>query len=166
MKRHILIVTLSLLTLLGSALYVAASPSGGPCGGPCAGDCDGPRDGKEQHGGRFLERMTKVLDLSVAQQASIKQVLAAEQEKTAALHEKKRENRQQLRQAETVKPFDENAIRVLAERQGAIETELTIARARAHSQIDAFLTPEQRELAAKLRPEAGEKRQGRKGGHR
>jgi len=165
MKRRILIVTLSLITLLGSALYVAAAPPGGPCGGPCDGNCDGP-DGKEHPGGRFLERMTKILDLSAAQQVSIKQVLAAEQEKTATLHEKKRENRQQLRQAETAQPFDENAIRLLAEQQGAIEAELTIARARAHSQIDALLTPAQRELAAKLRPEPGEKHKGRKGGHR
>ena len=165
MKRRILIVTLSLITLLGSALYVAAAPPGGPCGGPCDGNCDGP-DGKEHPGGRFLERMTKILDLSAAQQVSIKQVLAAEQEKTATLHEKKRENRQQLRQAETAQPFDKNAIRLLAEQQGAIEAELTIARARAHSQIDALLTPAQRELAAKLRPEPGEKHKGRKGGHR
>ena len=160
MKRRILIVTLSLVTLLGSVLLVAAAPPGEPCHGPCAGDCDGPGDGKEQPGGRFLERMTKVLDLSEAQQASIKKVLAAEQEKTAAMHEKKREIRQQLRQAETVKPFDENAVRVLAEQRGAIEAELTIVRARMHSQIDALLSPEQREIAAKLRSERGEKRQG------
>ena len=166
MKRRILIVILSLTTLLGSALYVAASPPGEPCGGPCNGNCDSPRAGKEHSGGRFLERMTKILDLSEMQQASIKKVLATEQEKTAALHEKKRENRQQLRQAETTKPFDENAVRILAEQRGAIETELTIARARAHSQIDALLTPEQRELAAKLRSERGEKHKGRKGGHR
>ncbi|PKN12484.1 MAG: hypothetical protein CVU69_06790 [Deltaproteobacteria bacterium HGW-Deltaproteobacteria-4] len=160
MKKRILIVTLSLLTLLGSALYVAASPSGGPCGGPCDGRCDAPGTGKERAGGHFLERMTKILDLTEAQQASIKKVQAAEQEKTAALHEKKREIRQQLRQAEGAKPFDENAVRVLAEQSGAIETELTIVRARRHSQIDALLTPEQRNLAAKLRPEPGEKRKG------
>lgn len=165
MKRRILIITLSLVTLLGSAFYVAASPPGGPCGGPCDGHCDGPGDGKEQPGGRFLERMTRILDLTEAQQASIKKVLAAEQEKTAALHEKKRENRQQLRSAEEAKPFDENAVRLLAEQRGAIEADLTIARARAHSQIDALLTSEQRELAAKLRPEPGEKHKGRKGGH-
>lgn len=156
MKRRILIVTLSLVTLLASALHVAAAPPDGPCNGPC----DGDRDRKEQPGGRFLERMTKILDLTEAQQASIKKVQAAELEKTAALHEQKRENRQQLRQAETMKPFDENAIRLLAEQRGAIEAELTIARARAHSQIDALLTPEQRALAAKIRPEPGEKRQG------
>lgn len=166
MKRRILIVTLSLITLLGSALYVAAAPSGGPCGGPCDGRCDTPGDGKVHAGGHFLERMTRILDLSEAQQASIKQVQAAEQEKTAALHEKKRELGQQLRQVETAKPLDENAVRVLAEQRGAIETELIIARARTHNQIDALLTPEQQQLAAKLRPEAGEKRKGGKGIHR
>jgi len=165
MKKRILIITLSLATLFGSALYVAASPPGGPCNGPCDGHCDGPRDGKEQHGSRFLERMSKILDLTEAQQASIKKVQTAEQEKTAALHEKKRENRQQLRQAETVKPFDENAIRVLAEQRGALEADLTVVRARMHSQIDALLTPEQREIAAKLRSERGEKHKGRKGSH-
>jgi protein CpxP len=166
MKKRILIATLSLVTLFGSALYVAAAPPGGPCDGPCNGRCDGPRDGKGQHGGRFLERMTKILDLTEAQQAGIKQVQAAEEEKTATLREKKQENRQQLRLAEGAKPFDENAVRTLAEQSGAIETELTIARARMHSQIDAILTPEQREIAAKLRSERGEKHKGRKGGQR
>ena len=166
MKRRILIVTLSLVTLLGSALYVAAAPSDGPCHGPCDGHCDGPGAGKEQHEGRFLERMTRILDLSAAQQASIKQVQAAEEEKIAALREKKQANRQELRQAEAAKPFDENALRLLAEQRGALEAELTIVRARMHSQIDALLTAEQRELAAKLRSERGEKHKGRKGGHR
>lgn len=156
MKRRVLIVTLSLVTLLGSALYVAAAPPDEPCNGPC----DGPCDGKERPGGHFLERMTRILDLTEAQQASIKKVQAAEREKTAALHEEKRENRQQLRQAEAAKPFDENAVRILAEKGGAIETELTIARARERSQIDAILTPEQRALAAKLRPEPGKERKG------
>lgn len=166
MKKRILIVTLSLITLLGSALYVAASPSGGPCGGPCDGNCDGPRAGKNYSGDRFHERMSKLLALTEAQQASIKQVQAAEEEKITALHEKKQEIRQQLRQAGTVQPFDENAIKVLAEQRGAIAAELTIVRARMHSQIDALLTPEQREIAAKLRSERGEKHKGRKGGHR
>ncbi|MDO9080537.1 MAG: Spy/CpxP family protein refolding chaperone [Desulfuromonadales bacterium] len=166
MKNFILIVTLSLITLLGSALYVAAAPSGAPCGGPCDGRCATPGDGKVHAGGHFLERMTRILDLSEAQQASIKQVQAAEQEKTAALHEKKRELRQQLRQVETANALDENAVRVLSEQRGAIETELSISRARTHNQIDALLTPEQRQLAAKLRPEAGEKRKGGKGLHR
>lgn len=164
MKKRILIVILSLAALFGSAVYVAASP-GEPCGGPCAGHCDGPRDRNEEHGGRFLERMTKILALTEAQQASIKQVQAAEEEKIAALREKKQKIRQQLRQAETVKPFDESVVRTLAEQRGAIEAELTIVRARIHSQIDALLTPEQREIAAKLRSERGEKHKGRKGGH-
>jgi protein CpxP len=165
MKRRILIVTLSLITLLGSALYVVAA-SGGPCGGPCDGNCDGPRAGEKHAGGHFLERMTKILALTDAQQASIKKVQAVEEEKTTALHEKRREIDQQLRQAETVKPFDENTVRLLAEQRGAIEVELTIVRARMHNQIDALLTPEQREIAAKLRSERSEKQPGHKGGHR
>lgn len=160
MKKRILIIILSLATFLGSALYVAAAPSGGPGNGRCDGCCDGPRAGKEGPGVRFIERMTRTLELTEAQQASIKKMQAAEQEKIAALHEKKQENRQQLRQAEGVKPFDENAVRSLAEERGAIEAELTVARARMHSQIAALLTPEQQELAGKLRHEPGEKRKG------
>jgi len=168
MKKPILIVSLAFLTLLGATLYAAAAPPGGPCGGPCgeqaggeSGD-GGPGD-REPADGPFLQRMTKVLDLTEAQQASIKKVHAAEREKTATLREKKRENREALRRAEETQPFDENAVRALAEQRGALETELTIARARTRNQIDAILTPAQRELAAKLRPEPGE---GRKGGHR
>ncbi|MBE0503268.1 MAG: hypothetical protein IBX46_03980 [Desulfuromonadales bacterium] len=71
-----------------------------------------------------------------------------------------------MRLAETAKPFDENAVRALAEQRGALAAELTIIRARMHSQIDALLTLEQREIPTKIRSERGEKHKGRKGGYR
>ncbi|OGR33165.1 MAG: hypothetical protein A2005_10740 [Desulfuromonadales bacterium GWC2_61_20] len=167
MKKSIFISTLALLTLLAATLYAVAAPPGGPCGGPCGGQAgfaagDGGPDCQEPSDGPMLGRMAKVLDLTEAQQASIKKIQTTEREKIAPLREKKRANREALRQAETASPFDESAVRTLAEERGALETELTIARARTHSQIDAILTPAQRDLAAKLRPEPGE---GRKGGH-
>jgi protein CpxP len=117
----------------------------------------------DQPDGPFLQRMTKVLDLTDAQQASIKKIQVTERGKTATLREQRRANREALRRAEEAQPFDENAVRTLAEQRGALETELTVARAWTRNQIDAILTPEQRELAAKLRPEPGE---GRKERHR
>lgn len=155
MKR-LMLITLALATLCTSNLYAGGRPGNEPCDGPCNKPACEPREG----GGHFLERMSRILDLSPAQQESIAVVQAAEQEKSAALHDKKEEIRRQLRQAESAQPFDENAVKALAEERGAIEAELTLIRARTHSQINALLTPEQRELAAKLRPEPGEKHKG------
>lgn len=163
MKRPVVIVILILITLLATTIYVAAAPSGGPCGGPGNGLCGCAPGNAAGDDSPYLQRMTKVLDLTDAQQASIKKIHAAERETTAALRAKKRENREALRQAEVAQPFDESAVRALAEQRGNLETELTIAKARVRNQVDAILTPEQRELAAKLRPEPGE---GRKERHR
>jgi len=161
MKQPVVIATLILITLLATTLYVAAAPPGGPCGGPGSGPCGCATDNETSNDGPYLQRMTKVLDLTEAQQASIKKIHAAERETTAALRAKKRENREALRRAEVAQPFDESTVRALAEQRGNLETELTVAKARVHNQIEAILTPEQRELAAKLRPEPGEGRKER-----
>lgn len=49
--------------------------------------------------------------------------------------------------------FDGAAVRALATRQNAARVELIVSRARVKSQIYALLTPEQRELAQKIRAE-------------
>jgi Spy/CpxP family protein refolding chaperone len=96
--------------------------------------------------------MTKVLGLSDAQQTQIKAVFAAEREKSAPLMEKLAAYRQQLHDAAQAATFDEAAVRAIATNLAQAEIELTVARARAHNQINALLTTEQRALAEKLRP--------------
>ena len=63
-----------------------------------------------------------------------------------------KDNRRQIREATRGASLDEAAVRALAARQGELMTEMILARARTRQQVNAVLTPEQRELAAKIRP--------------
>lgn len=156
MKRigfnHRLLLT-SLLTLLlaGGALGTAFAASGGGRG-PGAG-----RDG-----GRFLQRMAVVLNLSADQQSRIKSILAKERETTQPLREALRASRDKLRTATDAGNFDEAAVRSIAASQAQTRTELIVAHARTRSEIYNVLTPEQRAQAEKLRALRGE--HGRQGG--
>lgn len=165
MKKTFLLI--ALLAATATAVPALAAP------GRCA-DCDVPcermgrPDGEmaaddDAPGERLLQRMTRVLDLSAAQQEKIRAMIDAEQEQAVARRAQQREYREQLRQAEQKVPFDEGAIRAIAAKKAALKTEQIVSRAKVRSQIDAILTPEQRQLAERLRPEPGEGREGRRG---
>jgi Spy/CpxP family protein refolding chaperone len=139
MKRQIIIGALVAATLAGGAGGAWANGAGGPPRGEFSPE-------------KRLARLTKVLDLSDAQQAQIKALFAAEREKVAPLMEKVAGYRKQLHAAGQAAPFDEAAVRTIATNLAQTEIELTVARARLHSQINAILTAEQRALRDKLRP--------------
>ena len=71
---------------------------------------------------------------------------------------------EQLRELTDEGTFDEEAIRKIAEEKAKIQIEMAIAKARMHSQINEIMTPEQQELAAKLRSDRFDKRGDRRGG--
>lgn len=105
--------------------------------------------------GKRIDRMAKKLGLTEAQQEQVKAILTSEREKAAPLRQQLAENREKIRQAIEAEPFDEAAVRTLAESKNQTRVELDVSRARAKSRIFALLTPEQRELAKKLRPWGG-----------
>jgi len=162
MKKQI--VTLSLLTvfvLAGSIYAVHADPLAGRMLNDRPGI--GMRDGSG--GGRFLNRMARVIDLTEAQKSSINAILDEEQAKVAPLRQQMAEYRDQLHTLMQANPLDEAAVRTLAEQKAAVSTELTLSRARTQNRILAQLTPEQRDLAEKVRPLMRDHRGGR-GMHR
>lgn len=126
-------------------------------------DDDGAAADEAPQAGPRLQRMARILDLSEAQQEKLRGLVEEEQDKSAELREKMRENRRQLRQAEEKSPFDEKAVRALAAKQAELVSEQIVSRAKLRNQMDAVLTPEQRKLLERLRPEEGE---GRGPGHR
>lgn len=111
-----------------------------------AGD-EGPRGMKG--------RMAQELGLSDSQKKQVKELLKAEQEKSAPLRQQIEENREQLRKASLTAPFNEAAVRALAAKHAQLKTELIVSRARVGSEISALLTPEQRTQAEKLRLPTG-----------
>ncbi|TFG60427.1 MAG: periplasmic heavy metal sensor [Deltaproteobacteria bacterium] len=144
------------------------SPRGEPVSGICQDGRGGliavPEGGSRgRHRGmgpgKRIDRMAKKLGLTEAQQEQVKAILTSEREKVAPLQQQIAENRGKIRQTIETEPFDEAAVRTLAESQNQTRVELVVSRARTKSQIFALLSPEQRELAKKLGP-MGEGRHG------
>lgn len=165
MKKTFLLI--ALLAATATAVPALAAPGRcADCDPPCEhmGRPDGEMDADDDApGDRLLQRMTRVLDLSAAQQEKIRALVDAHRKQCDPLRAQLRTGREELREVETKAPFDEAAVRSLATKQSQVQTELVVSRAKLRSQIEAVLTPEQRQLAERLRPEPGEGREGRRG---
>ncbi|PLX82817.1 MAG: hypothetical protein C0617_13165 [Desulfuromonas sp.] len=158
MKNRFFITALALMTAASGGLFISGmSPPA--IAEEIALAEDAPMMGRYGERGRGpghrIEAMAEVLELSEEQQAQIEAVMAAEREATEPYREQMRQTREELRETMQDGAFDEARIRALAARQAAAKTEMIVSKARTHSKIFAFLTPEQQVLAKKLRPLMG-----------
>lgn len=139
-------------TLVCGSMYATGQPFstvGTAFAAETADDAPGMREAVAD---RFFERMTNVLDLTEAQQKEVQAIREKNRPAIQAAGEKLRKGREELRQVIQAHPFDEEAVRSLAEKQSEPRVEMTVAFARMANEIHAILTPEQRELAEKLMP--------------
>ena len=113
-------------------------------------------------GGNVVGHLSRVLDLTDAQKAQIKQLEDSFKESTKSLHE-------QLAKAGHGGPFealnggafDEAAVRAAAQARANLHVELEVAHAKFFSQVYAVLTAEQKAKLAELRQQMQERfRQG------
>jgi len=147
MKRQIIIGTILAATLATGVNGALAEAHEGP-GRDKACDMHGERGPDAKH---FLDRMAKDLDLSADQKKQIGALLKTEREQNGPTMKKLAEGRKQLDHVADAATFDEAAVKSLAANQAALMQEMMVSRARTHHQVNALLTPEQREKAAKLR---------------
>jgi len=142
----------------GTVICHATSGPGGPAGPGSLGGPGAPGPGCEEAFSPppFPDHLARVLELTDAQKVQIKAFLAEEREKGAAQQKKESELRRQLRQAEQAASFNEAAVRSAAAALAGIETERIVSRAKTRFRIQSVLTPAQRALAEKLRPEPEE----------
>src|SRR5229473_1101692 len=101
------------------------------------------------HGdGMFSEHMlgffTDYLNLSDAQQAQMKDILAKEKPALQPLMQQMAQSHHDLRQLEESGSFDEAKVRALASQQAQTMTELIVQKARVHSEMSQVLTPDQK----------------------
>jgi Spy/CpxP family protein refolding chaperone len=122
----------------------------------------GQRSGKGfgRHSGWMLNRMSKELGLSEAQQTQIKSIMADGKTRMKPLIEQLRQNRQ-AESANSNGAFNENQARLFATKQASIMTDLMVEKQRTRSQIFAVLTSEQRQKAQQLMQERQQRRQER-----
>ena len=147
--KSILVVTL-LVSSVGLVTMASAKP-----------DSDGPGCGRSSHHagqgqhdrgkGRYLERLTRRLDMSDEQRAGIEAVLDNSREQMAKLRDEMRANRAQLRDLTGQSGFDEDAVRGVADKQGDLKAEMIVLRARQRSEMKALLSDEQRAQLDEMR---------------
>jgi Spy/CpxP family protein refolding chaperone len=100
--------------------------------------------GGPEFGGHMLAYFTRKLDLTDAQQAQVKDIMAKEKPAIRPLMLQMAQNHQQMRQLVMSNGFDEAKIRELASQQTQTMTELTVERARVASELYQVLTPDQK----------------------
>ncbi len=147
MKRQIIIGTVLAATLAIGPTLALAQPHAVP-GHDTTCDMHGERGPGARH---FLNRLAKKLGLTADQKKQIGALLKAEREQNGPTMQKLAEGRRRMDRAAEATTFDEAAVKTLAANQATLLQEMMVNRARTRHQIDALLTPEQREKAAKLR---------------
>ncbi len=136
-------------TLIGTVLLTAGG-AGLAIAGP--GNCE-MRGGKMGGAPYGYMRALQQLDLSSEQQEKLRELLSAQKSQMKERRQARRDNKEALREAMQGNA-DDATIQKLAEAKGAEVTAMIIRRAEMKKQINAILTPEQREeLAAMPGPE-------------
>ncbi len=125
----------------------------------------GPRSEGRGPGLRLLERNAERLGLDDATLAQMRAVAEAEREQSRALRESQRRERRVLRELMKAPKPDRPVIMNQLDVLGQLETDLRKQRMSGWLDIQALLTPEQREELASLRAEMRERfKEGRRGG--
>jgi protein CpxP len=102
------------------------------------------REHGDMFGGRGLAFMLHRLDLSDAQKAQAKEIIAKEKPAIQPLMQQLAQSRHQLRQFEESGNFDEVQVRNIAAQQAQTLTELTVQKTRIKAELVQILTPEQK----------------------
>lgn len=92
-------------------------------------------------GGQFFPVLERVL--TEAQRQSLREAMAGQREAMRGIEGKLRDARRELMQAGMIEKFDEATVRAKALALAQLEAELTVLRAKAFSQMQPALTPEQ-----------------------
>jgi protein CpxP len=103
----------------------------------------GPGPGHGEGPGFMLERLVDRLDLTVAQEDQIRDMVKSHREANRETHEAMVQARKALNDATTAPEPDEAALRQIASDVGVLQGDLAVARAQLWQQVRGVLTPEQ-----------------------
>lgn len=167
MKKKLFVTTLAICVMAAGSITANAYQGGrGGCdqSGRSGFECGENEWCGKQSGQNRREMMSERLGLSEEQQEKIEAIREEERTNIKALRENTRDYQEQMRVLTDEGTFDEKAIRTIAEEKAKIQVEMAVTRARMHSQIREIMTPEQQELATKLRSDHFGKRGNHRGG--
>lgn len=106
---------------------------------------------------RLVEHMTRRLELDDDQQQALENVVDAAAPEMNALRESARANRDAIRELDVNDPDYDAKLSNLARENGELASTATLLHGRLRAEINALLTPEQRETLANM-PKRGGKR--------
>jgi Spy/CpxP family protein refolding chaperone len=92
-----------------------------------------------------VDRMAERLDLTKEQRDKVRAIVDKTRPQTRELHDKLSENRKQLQMLTQQGTAKEGEIRKLADNQGKLIADMIVQRSKVRGEINAVLTPEQRE---------------------
>lgn len=123
------------------------------------------KDGGEPHGPshefgdpeRMVEHMIRRLDLDDTQAQSVKNIVEAARPEIAELRDRARENHKAVRELDADDADFGAKLSNLAHTSGELATQATLLHGRLRAEINAVLTPEQRQKLAESRPPRGER---------
>ncbi len=154
MRKHTLLgLTLAAALAIGTTAVMAATG-----GGPEPFGDDGWH-GHHGHHGHGQMRMLAKLNLSDAQEASIKELVSAARERNKASREALRKQRRAFESMTPDQAGYEAAATSLAQAEGQAAQARVQQQAKLRAQIHAMLTPEQQAQAATLKAQAQARRQ-------
>ena len=104
----------------------------------------GPHGGGDFFGGPMLGFFTDYLDLSDAQQAQIKQIIAKEKPGLEPFFKQEMQSHEQMMQLIQGGTFDEAKAQAIATQGAQVHAQLEVQHARIASQAYQILTPEQK----------------------
>ena len=99
--------------------------------------------------GLMIEHMADHLDLDDAQRESVRNIFEAAKPELEALRDQVKANRDALQTLDTSDPAYSTELNNIALSNGQLATEATILFSRIRTEVDAVLTDEQREKAAR-----------------
>jgi periplasmic protein CpxP/Spy len=151
------------MTLAGGVAATAAyamPPGGGPGSGACGYGAYGAGFGRGGMGGGIdsethVDRLAYRLNLTPEQRTKVRAIVDKARPETRALRDKLFDNRQQLRTLVRQGNAKEADVRKLADVQGKLMADMIVQRSKLHNEINAVLTPEQREQFQQLGPRRG-----------
>jgi periplasmic protein CpxP/Spy len=95
-------------------------------------------------GGRMFDFFADYLDLTDAQQAQAREIMAKEKPSLQPLLRQRMQAEKQLHELAMAGSFDESKVRDIANQQAQVMTEITVQKARIESELFQLLTPEQK----------------------
>jgi periplasmic protein CpxP/Spy len=136
LRGKISIVALAIVLTTGIAI---AQGHGGPHGG-----------GGDFFGGPMLGYLTDVLDLTDAQQAQIKQIIATQKPAMQPLFTQEKESHQAMMQLIQSGSFDQGKAQTIASQEAQIHAQLEVLHAQMASQAYQILTADQKTKLAQV----------------